>query len=76
LGRRLASRRQGRWDRSGRGVNRIENRLYQFVVVFIFRTVFADLGGYIDLFFFISEIVVVVRGEAQAINHYSGLLLG
>jgi len=57
-------------------VSRLWNRLCQFVVVFILGTVFADLGGYVDLFLFVSEIVVVIRCEAQAINHYSGLLLG
>jgi hypothetical protein len=57
-------------------VNRLGNRFCQIVVVFILWTIFADLGGYIDLFLFVSEIVVVIGGEAQAINHYSCLLLG
>ena len=58
-------------------MNRYGSRSSEFVFVFILWTVFADFGGYVDLFFFISEIVeVVVSGEAQAINHYSCLLLG
>jgi hypothetical protein len=55
-------------------MDRLWNRFCQIVVVFIFRTILADFGGYIYLFLFVSEIVVVIRGEAQAINHYSCLL--
>ena len=70
-----ASRRKGRW--SGSGVNRYGSRFSEFVFVFILWTIFADFGNYVDLFFLISEIVeVVISGEAQAINHYSCLLLG